>query len=57
MKRILMGEEVFRDHAHLSRGYLDSRHGVWAEITRPKERLAKIGEMDPQSTVGSRCTP
>jgi fatty acid desaturase len=40
MHRILMGEEVFRDNAHLTRGYWGLREGVWAEITRPKAQTA-----------------
>jgi fatty acid desaturase len=57
MQRILMTEEVFRDHAHLTRGYLDPRHGVWAEITRPTKQLAKIAEIDTPNTLGTSCAP
>ena len=38
MQRILMAEASFREHAHSTKGYLNPRQGVWAEITRPRER-------------------
>lgn len=40
MHRILMGEDLFRDNAHLTSTYWGLRQGVWAEITRPKAQMA-----------------